>query len=586
MTLGAQDPPTIVDSTALPPVDPALPSAGSRRYEEGALLGAGGMGEVRLDRDRHIGRAVAIKRLLPALANDPDATVRFLREARVQGQLEHPAIVPVYDVGVSDELYFTMRRVRGRTLADVLSALASGEPAALERYGFRRLLSAFAQVCLAIDYAHTRGVVHRDLKPSNIMLGDFGEVYVLDWGLAKVLGAMDPATSAVELPAAPADAPATIDGLPIGTIGYMSPEQAAGEIDSVDPRSDVFSLGAILYEILCGAPMIDRADPWLAIKATCTGDFTAPSSRAPGVPPELEAAWRESVAPLARRARSARALSERIERYLDGDRDRALRSEQAREHAERAREATARAFASDDLGERRVAAREAGRALALDPEQPLARRTLSELLERLPNVLPDEARAAFDTIWALLLLVLWPFLDLESHWPYAVSVGLIISGGAFMARASRSRDPAGASHTLITLVLLTASLTAMAMTISPVLVIPVFVTLVILLRALFPGRAPVSAIAILGTLPPVLCGLLELLGVLPRTHFVEGGAFIIDPWAGIEFQPWMLYTTLLYSLLPPAISAFLFSRVRREAHDARRALHASRWQLAQILPSG
>ncbi|MCZ7681650.1 MAG: serine/threonine protein kinase [Sandaracinaceae bacterium] len=154
------------------------------RYVRGAVIGAGGMGEVRLDRDRRIGREVAVKRLHAALGGREDTQARFLREARVQGQLEHPAIVPVYDLGAGEdgELYFTMKRVRGRTLADILADLAHGDAEAKKRFGRRRLLSAFSQVCLAIDYAHARGVMHRDLKPGNVMLGDWGEVYVLDWG--------------------------------------------------------------------------------------------------------------------------------------------------------------------------------------------------------------------------------------------------------------------------------------------------------------------------------------------------------------------------------------------------------------------
>jgi serine/threonine-protein kinase len=151
------------------------------RYEHRALLGEGGMGAVDLFQDRAIGREVAIKRIRPE-ASSPGALARFVREARVQGQLEHPAIVPVHDLAENSEgtAFFTMKRVRGASLDDILDALATDAPDARARYGRRKLLTAFATVCLAVDFAHSRGVLHRDLKPANVMLGDFGEVYVLD----------------------------------------------------------------------------------------------------------------------------------------------------------------------------------------------------------------------------------------------------------------------------------------------------------------------------------------------------------------------------------------------------------------------
>ena len=169
----------------------------SERYEHRALLGEGGMGAVDLFLDRAIGREIAIKRIRPE-ASSAGSLSRFVREARVQGQLEHPAIVPVHDLAETPEgaAFFTMKRVRGASLDAILDALASGDPEARARHGRRKLLTAFATVCLAVDFAHARGVLHRDLKPANVMLGDFGEVYVLDWGLAKVLGATTEGTDA------------------------------------------------------------------------------------------------------------------------------------------------------------------------------------------------------------------------------------------------------------------------------------------------------------------------------------------------------------------------------------------------------
>src|SRR5262245_44190309 len=163
----------------LAPVDAGFDA----RYAIGALLGRGGMGEVRVCRDHRIGREVAYK----VIKHDPVEGIdeRFLREARIQGQLEHPAIVPVYDLGVAPDgsLYFTMQRGPGLSLEAVIKALRERDQLLSQRFSMRRLLVAFIQVCMAIDYAHQHGVLHRDLKPPNIMLGLFGEVYLLDWGL-------------------------------------------------------------------------------------------------------------------------------------------------------------------------------------------------------------------------------------------------------------------------------------------------------------------------------------------------------------------------------------------------------------------
>src|SRR5688572_20509375 len=166
----------------------ALRADGAERYVERDSLGTGGMGEVRAYQDRRIGREIAIKRLHPERSDEAKSRKRFLREARIQGTLEHPSVVPVYDLGEEPDgtIFFTMKRIRGDTLFDVLRRLAQRDPEAVARWTRRRLLEVFARVCLTVHYAHTRGVVHRDLKPGNIMLGEYGEVYVLDWGLAKL----------------------------------------------------------------------------------------------------------------------------------------------------------------------------------------------------------------------------------------------------------------------------------------------------------------------------------------------------------------------------------------------------------------
>jgi serine/threonine protein kinase/formylglycine-generating enzyme required for sulfatase activity len=243
-------------------VEPAAASSLPRspeRYEDLGLLGMGGLGEVRRVYDRVLDRTVAMKLIRIEAPPSPRETARFCEEARVGGQLQHPGLVPVYDLGVLPDgrPYFTMREVVGRTLASVIEEVhtaSSGEwRAGPSGWTFRRLIEAFARVCEAIAYAHARGVVHRDLKPLNVVVGSHGEVLVIDWGLAK----LHPTE-------APSEAPVTArredevlqtrPGAVLGTPAYMPPEQARGEVHLLDPRADVYALGAILYHILSGHP--------------------------------------------------------------------------------------------------------------------------------------------------------------------------------------------------------------------------------------------------------------------------------------------------------------------------------------------
>src|SRR3954467_1599549 len=225
------------DETIVPSWGPsafaALPDPG---YQIGELIGRGGMGEVVVAQDQRIGREVAIKRIR-SLDPSSDAVNRFLREARIQARLDHPAIVPVYELGTDADgrPYFTMKRLAGVTLSRKLSENGPVQP----------LLRAFVDVCLAIQLAHSRGVVHRDLKPSNIMLGDYGEVYVLDWGVARVLTETR-RTTGPSLVVDPDDG--TTVGAILGTPGYMAPEQVRGH--EAGSKADVYALGAILFEIL------------------------------------------------------------------------------------------------------------------------------------------------------------------------------------------------------------------------------------------------------------------------------------------------------------------------------------------------
>jgi serine/threonine protein kinase/tetratricopeptide (TPR) repeat protein len=237
---------------------PATPVPAGERYRRLHLHAAGGIGQVWLARDQNLERDVALKELRPESTRHPGVRTRFVEEARVTGQLEHPGIVPVYELtqgGGGTEPYYVMRFVKGRTLSADIQAYhqlrRAGKAGTLE---LNNLLQAFVDVCQAVAYAHARGVIHRDLKGANVILGDFGEVMVLDWGLAKKVGTEDTSSSATDDDKAPIADDLTLKGQVLGTPAYMAPEQASGGLEKIDQRADVYGLGAILYEILAGRP--------------------------------------------------------------------------------------------------------------------------------------------------------------------------------------------------------------------------------------------------------------------------------------------------------------------------------------------
>jgi serine/threonine-protein kinase len=254
-------------------------------------IGGGGMGSVDIAVDRALDRRIAVKTLHQALRYD-DLTVRmFLREARLTALLDHPHIVHVYDIGEreGDELYFSMKLVEGRTLGDLISTLPKGP---LDTGTLYELLDIVTKVCDALAFAHSRGVLHCDLKPSNVMVGEFGEVYLMDWGIARIMAADSSRRSDFPPPSTPdpTRSPSITDNSIIGTPAYMSPEQARGDRASLDARSDVFLLGGLLYEILTRRPPYSTKDnsEVLSLATSCT--FPAPRKVAGdgAVPAELE----------------------------------------------------------------------------------------------------------------------------------------------------------------------------------------------------------------------------------------------------------------------------------------------------------
>jgi len=292
----------------------------SERLDEQGLVASGGMGAVHVVVDRAIGRRMAMKTMHAMLREDDRMLRLFLREARTTGLLDHPNIVPVYDVGERDgALYFTMKLVSGRTLRDVIREHPSGvtDPNVLFN-----LLDVIVKMCDALAFAHSRGVVHCDIKPANVMMGDFGEAYLMDWGIARVRGSQPERASYVPPPNDDESPPSQTTGdAVLGTASYMSPEQAEGNRVLLDARSDVFSLGAVLYDMLCGRPPY-RGETYNDTLALARAASYVPPSRlvADGrVSPELERIVLKAMARhRSDRYESAAALKADLLRYMRG----------------------------------------------------------------------------------------------------------------------------------------------------------------------------------------------------------------------------------------------------------------------------
>jgi serine/threonine-protein kinase len=320
----------VQDAYATPTV-PAGPIESRERYLLMRLHASGGIGRIWVARDGELGREVALKELLPQHPDHPRLWTRFLQEAKITGQLQHPGIVPIYELSrqpVDQRPFYTMRLVQGRTLAaasrDYHGRRRLGKAEPLE---LNTLLGAFCGVCNAIAYAHSRGVIHRDLKGQNVIVGDYGEVIVLDWGLAKVLGQSDDHDDTPLINLTPdAKGEPTMMGQVLGTPAHMAPEQASGRIDLIGPRTDVYGLGTILYEILTGQPPFLGTRPEQVLRKVCEEDPKPPRAVCAGLSPALEAICMKAIARKQEdRYASAAELAEEVKHWLGDEPVRAHR---------------------------------------------------------------------------------------------------------------------------------------------------------------------------------------------------------------------------------------------------------------------
>ncbi len=561
------------------------PTGSTARYKQVTVLGEGGMGEVRLCDDRRIRRQVAMKVMRQEAAENPDERARFFREALAQGQLEHPGIVPVHDLGTDEtgSLYFTMRRVRGTTLEEILQEIRGGNAAFEQKYSRQKLLLAFANVCLAVDYAHTSSVLHCDLKPANIMLGSYGEVYVLDWGLARRAS-----ERALEL-------------APSGTPGFLAPELIRG--GPADARVDVYALGSILYELLTLQPLHPGRSARDVFAKTLAGDVMPPSARTPEreIAPELEAICLKAtaLAPSSRYA-TVRDLYEDLGRYLEGDRDLHLRRAIAKDHAACARTTAARsAGGADPAGARSDALRMVGRALALDPENPDALRTLVQLLTDPPHEMPPEAvlemtaeergfervRARAGAIGFLAWLAFMPFMlvvGIRSVTDFVLcSCAWVFAGGAmtYLARRPRPDGRAPAIAPVIAAVAVGFS----SVLAGPLLVTPMFATVFALGFSLAMPRRLRLLPAVAGCLSILVPEALQWLHVLPRSVAYVDGVMHVLPQM-MRFR-WLGHANLLLCDLVCILMACYFGlSVRHRLDEMQRRVHLNNWQLRQLLP--
>ena len=512
------------------------------------------MGEIFVARDTRLDREVAIKMLRADDRGRADLRARFVREARVQGRLEHPSIVPIHDLGIDDagNPFFVMKRLSGMTLAEILDRVPY-EPQLAATWTRRALLDRLVDVCQAIEYAHQRGVVHRDIKPHNIMLGDLGEVYVLDWGIARISG--DESEGEVGI---------------VGTLGYMAPEQY--DSPNVDPRADVYALGCILFEVLTAAASTDVAPELDALCADATR-----------IDPE-------------RRLASAAELAAGIQRYLDGDRDHAVRRELADTYATAAHQQLSRG--TEDARAR--AMHSAGRALALDPTHGNAQSIVGRLLLQPPAAIPAAVEvalndhrdttgrkhfrtAAFTYASYLAFLPFLAFARVHDARPIILILATIAVNFTILVTIARKPHPSQV-WLYVVLAIHGLLLSICGVLIAAPLILPAMAVTSLTAFLSNPRvrhATPVVLVHVLAVFAPVG---LERVGVLPRTFSTNGDTFAIHSWSVTISAGWLLVIVMLAAVSHLISSTAMVRQLRRAEEHAQLELRVYKWHLEQLLP--
>ncbi|MEI8258672.1 MAG: serine/threonine-protein kinase, partial [Deltaproteobacteria bacterium] len=462
-------------------------------------------------------------------------------------------------------------------------------------------------VCLAVDFAHKRGVLHRDLKPANIILGDFGEVSVLDWGLAKLVGVDDDDSATMSggpIADSGARAQHTQAGAMLGTPGYMSPEQARGDLD-LDERTDVYALGAIVFEVLALEPLHAGESVAELVASTLRDAEARPSARGrKGVPVQLEAMCVKATAlDRGARFRTARDLADAMEAFLDAELAVEMRSKMADGHVAAARASLTSGERASDSGEARIGAlRELGRALALDPTHGGALRAMAEVIATVPRELPPEAerqlaqsadsarRASMRAIarryvfWtAFLPLAFW--MGIRQRTPTAIAVGGAVLSGALALWAAR-RPRVTRAHTLGVFAVTTFTMSSMSWLLGPFVVVPALVSTNTMLFAAQSDRRDRRLFTLGGMLAVVVPFALEQLGVVTPGYRFTHGIFEILPRATALPEVQTLVTLLLTSLGMMYFPTRAVGRIRDSLAAAERRVFVQAWQLRQLVPEG
>lgn len=592
-------------------VDPTFGSLGAPisldRYTLRKQIGKGAMGEVHLCKDNRIGRDLAMKVILPQAQSDAQARARFVREARVQGQLEHPAIVPVYDLGIDPigAVFFTMKYLRGMTLAQVIRGLRNQDAEVVAQYPRRRLLAAFASACLAVDFAHSRGVVHRDLKPANIMLGDFGELYVLDWGIAKI---HEPDQQGVRVENTLDEDVQTAAGKILGTFGYLAPEQALGRGTHLDKRSDIYSLGAILFELLTLEPLHRRGTWTDMLQSTLKGVSARASERAPDaeVPPELEAICVKAtkLEPSDRYA-SARELHDVVERYLSGDRDTEVRKQLAEKHVQKARDAAKRLSLGGDGIEqaRRAALQEVGKALVLDPTNPEAMRALGKIIAAPLDFIPREVELEMDAasaarrrlqlksgMWAnwiagCLMLPFSIWMGWHVPWIVLLAVASTLAAAGMQLWGFRSKDNRRVHRIVYGAYLCNLmGLVLVGRAFGPLFFMPTLLTVLTSAYCMSDVEKYRTAVISAGVLALAGSAVLEWLGILSSSYSFHEGGMSVLPNAVMLPEQATLAGLLVAGLFFAIVPAVIIGNLQDALRDAEKRSLVNMWHLRQLLP--